>query len=111
MLDNVSNCIFLTDIALNFCTTFKEEGVWVRSRSAVAYSYATGWFSLDLLSSFPIDWFTMWLGVSGLGSFNKLLRILRQSCLVVLTFSMHSLFFWLTNFWPTRGHWCVTSSV
>ena len=77
MLDTVSNCIFLTDIVLNFCTTFKEEGVWVRSRGAVAYSYATGWFPMDLLSSFPVDWVMGLVGGGSLGGFNKLLRILR----------------------------------
>ena len=49
-------------------TTFKEDGVYVGDRWLVARTYATTWFPMDLLASFPIGWFTDNLGGGGSAS-------------------------------------------
>lgn len=81
VFDYLSDCIFIVDIVINFFTTYKEDGVWVTDRRRVAEGYATSWFPVDLLSSFPIGWFVDNIGDGGQGAggINKLLRMLRMA--------------------------------
>jgi hypothetical protein len=48
--------LFLLDIVANFLTGFHDEsGLYVNSKVSIAKRYLKGWFSLDLISSVPLD--------------------------------------------------------
>ena len=48
--------LFLTDIGINFTTTFvSKTGVVVYERRAIAIHYAKTWFFIDILAAVPFD--------------------------------------------------------
>jgi hypothetical protein len=81
---------FLADIALNFITTFRREGVEVRDRHEVAHRYLRTMFPLDLVANLPLD--LMLLGLLGDVSVSgvslvlllRLPRLLRVARLLVI---------------------------
>lgn len=52
-LDIILDTIFLTDILLNFNTSFYKNGLPVFKRKKIAINYFKLWFWLDLAASFP----------------------------------------------------------
>ena len=80
---------FLADIALNFITTFRREGVEVRDRQEVARHYLRTLFPLDLVANLPLDLMLLGLGdvsVSGISLvlLLRLPRLLRVARLLVI---------------------------
>lgn len=71
IIDMVADVLFLIDIALNFRTAFKDDGVVVSDGKAMASNYASSWLFIDFVASFPIGWFT------DTGGVNKVFRMLR----------------------------------
>lgn len=47
---------FLADMVLSFNTAFYQDGLLVPTRGAIFWNYLTGWFIVDLVSSFPYTW-------------------------------------------------------
>ena len=56
-LDTISQVWFIIDIMLNFNTGYSEKGVLIMNRRKIALFYLKSWFAIDLLASFPYDWF------------------------------------------------------
>lgn len=54
-VDLVIDCLFLTDIWLNFNTGFDDGGILEMRRGAVRRHYLRSWFAFDLLASLPLD--------------------------------------------------------
>ncbi|KAA0152025.1 hypothetical protein FNF29_04140 [Cafeteria roenbergensis] len=69
--DLVADILFLLDLASNFRTAYKDDGVMVSDGKAMAMNYLKSWFFIDLVASFPIGWFT------DTGGVNKVIRMLR----------------------------------
>ena len=57
VLDTVFDVVFMLDIFLNFNTGIYEKGILVMQRKRITEKYLKSWFFLDLLSSFPYNWF------------------------------------------------------
>lgn len=51
--DNVVTAMFLADLVLNFNTAYAEGQYLVVDRRLIAKTYLSGWFWIDLASSFP----------------------------------------------------------
>jgi hypothetical protein len=49
------DCIFMTDIVINFCTAYYHQGEYVTNLNRIAVNYITSWFFLDFAGSFPFD--------------------------------------------------------
>lgn len=49
--------INLNYVVINFNTGFYRKGVVVMKRKDIMVNYLKGWFWLDLLASFPYNWF------------------------------------------------------
>jgi CRP-like cAMP-binding protein len=71
MFGYITDSMFLLDMALNFRTAFKDDGILVTNSKAMALNYARSWFLIDFVASFPIGWFTDSNGV------NRIIRLLR----------------------------------
>ena len=76
---------FATDILLNFNSAYYDDGSIVAQRKAIAKNYLKIWFWVDLLTTFPYDWFIP-SEESEVGFLNapQLLRILKLQKLVRL---------------------------
>jgi len=46
---------FLTDLTFNFNTAYLEGPHWVIDRGMIANNYLRSWFTIDALSSFPVE--------------------------------------------------------
>lgn len=71
---------FLLDIILNMMTSYRDKGVVVIDRAAIAKRYLKTWFVLDMAASLPVDWFIADEeddGSSGAARWNSLLRLVR----------------------------------
>eukprot|EP00500_Bicosoecida_sp_ms1_P000160 CAMPEP_0203810142 /NCGR_PEP_ID=MMETSP0115-20131106/2759_1 /ASSEMBLY_ACC=CAM_ASM_000227 /TAXON_ID=33651 /ORGANISM="Bicosoecid sp, Strain ms1" /LENGTH=1752 /DNA_ID=CAMNT_0050718925 /DNA_START=358 /DNA_END=5612 /DNA_ORIENTATION=- len=85
VLDYCVDALFFCDIAINFVAQVNDEdGLVVRKRSLVAGRYLRGWFTIDLLSTIPVDLFVSWFGDSTAAKSFKLLRVLRLARLLKL---------------------------
>ena len=78
----VIDCSFLVDIAISFRTGYIVEGKMVKDGTQIATNYLRGGFVIDLLGSFPINFFlalTSDDGTDGGGTarLNRNLRLLR----------------------------------
>jgi hypothetical protein len=49
------DCLFMTDIIINFCTAYYNQGEYVTDLKRIALNYITSWFPLDFAGSFPFD--------------------------------------------------------
>jgi hypothetical protein len=47
--------LFITDLFLNFLTCYEVKGQLIENRWMIAKNYFSSWFTIDFLSSFPID--------------------------------------------------------
>lgn len=54
----VCDFIFMFDVALNFFVAFDGQDRLITEHSLIARHYASTWFCVDLLGSFPFDWCT-----------------------------------------------------
>ena len=70
-LEPLFEFILLADIAVRFSTAVRWRGLVVRSRSFIAFTYATSWLVLDVVAALPLGF-----------ALNKLLRVIH--CLVAL---------------------------
>lgn len=84
VLDICVDLCFATDIAINFRTAFYEDGgmVLVTVPALIARHYLRTWFTIDVLSTLPIDWIVEWVG--GGGSAFRSLKLIRALRLVRL---------------------------
>lgn len=84
VLDVCVDLCFAADIAINFRTAFYEDGgmVLVTVPSLIARHYLRTWFTIDVLSTLPIDWIVEW--VVGGGSVFRSLKLIRALRLVRL---------------------------
>lgn len=53
--------LFIIDLSLNFNTAYPEGTHYVIHRGMIARNYVSGWFWIDLASSFPFEEFSDWL--------------------------------------------------
>ncbi len=54
-VDLTIDSIFWTDIIVNFLTAFEDaEGQVICTHREIAINYLTGWFAIDISSSFPL---------------------------------------------------------
>jgi hypothetical protein len=51
------DCIFLVDIVISFNTGFYQKGYLVMKRKDIVINYIKTWFLIDLVASFPYNWF------------------------------------------------------
>ena len=59
------DCLFCTDVCLNFCTAFTDKGVYHTSLKVIAQHYLKTWFFLDFFGSVPFDKIVTAVLVSG----------------------------------------------
>ncbi|KAL0040935.1 hypothetical protein WJX79_010523 [Trebouxia sp. C0005] len=76
--DLLIDLFFMADIALNFNTGFISDQSLVMGKKLVAQNYLRGWFTLDLVSSFPID-LVLFGKRSDLWRLPRLLKVIRGS--------------------------------
>ena len=78
IVDCLIDCTFAVDIGLNFFTGFYAGKTLVRNKRDIARAYMRGWFSIDLVTTVPIDLFVE-LAVGGGSDLRaiKMVRILR----------------------------------
>lgn len=74
-LEDVIVWFFLTDIVLNLCTAYYNQGLLITDPEKIIRNYMQGWFLIDVMSSFPYSWAFPDSGSSGM----RILRILRFS--------------------------------
>ena len=56
IIDTVIDFSFLVDIIINFTSAYyDDEGNLVNENKKIAKKYATSWFFVDLVASFPIN--------------------------------------------------------
>jgi len=115
IFDLLVDLFFLFDLMLNFRTAYYEDGQLVTTSKAIAINYVRGWFGLDLISSFPFDWFVTGLSLSapestesydgsGYGGLLDLLRIFKALRLLrLLRFTRFFRYFakWQDDYFPT----------
>lgn len=78
ILDFCCDCLFITDILLNFITAYRTTaGVVVTDVRDIFKEYTRFWFWLDFTAGFPISWCVPNDSESGSGSTNKLIRMAR----------------------------------
>ena len=56
-LETVVDLFFLADIVRNFRTAFYDRGNLVTDAWRIARQYARTWLLVDVVASFPLDWF------------------------------------------------------
>ena len=78
IVDCCIDCTFAADICLNFLTGFYVGKTLVRNKREIARAYVRGWFTIDLVTTVPIDLFVE-LAVGGGSDLRaiKMVRILR----------------------------------
>ena len=78
IVDCLIDCTFGVDICLNFFTGYYAGRTLVRNKRDIARAYFRGWFSIDLITTVPIDLFVE-LAVGGGSDLRaiKMVRILR----------------------------------
>jgi hypothetical protein len=55
ILEILFDIVFVTDIIINFWRPIEEYSRLIWDRKRIAHSYLTGWFTIDLLASIPLD--------------------------------------------------------
>ncbi|XP_033629263.1 potassium voltage-gated channel subfamily H member 8-like isoform X1 [Asterias rubens] len=121
VLDIMVEVLFLTDIGINFTTTFvSKTGVVVYERRAIAIHYAKTWFFIDILAAVPFDFIVTVSNINTVSTIQllklaRLLRLLRllqkierysQYSAITLTFLMLAfalLAHWLGCVWYGIG--------
>ena len=49
--------LFMMDVTINFCITFKQDGEIVTDRERIAKNYLHSWFVIDFIGAIPFTWF------------------------------------------------------
>eukprot|EP00966_Prymnesium_polylepis_P192268 4456164-Prymnesium_polylepis.1 len=96
-----SDGIFAVDIFLSFVTAYEYENITVRQPRRIAKRYLKGWFTIDLLSTLPIDQFVDASGALGDSDQNQ--QALRLNRLIRLT-RMFKLMRMMRLYRLTKGH-------
>ena len=60
-MELVVTILFITDLCLNFNTAYAEGQYVIIDRGMIAKNYLSGWFWIDLASSFPFEQFDTWI--------------------------------------------------
>lgn len=55
IVDLIVDLVFMTDILINFRTTFLYQGEVVCDQQKIAVQYVKGWFFIDAIAAIPID--------------------------------------------------------
>lgn len=55
--DSTLNVFFIVDILVNFNTGLYKKGQLIMDRKLVSIIYVKSWFAIDLIASFPFEWF------------------------------------------------------
>ncbi|XP_038048828.1 potassium voltage-gated channel subfamily H member 8-like isoform X2 [Patiria miniata] len=121
ILDIMVEILFLTDIVINFTTSFvSKTGVVMYERKEIALHYAKTWFFIDILAAVPFDFIVLVSNVDTVATIQllklaRLLRLLRllqkierysQYSAITLTFLMLAfalLAHWLGCVWYGIG--------
>jgi hypothetical protein len=74
-MEDVIVYFFLTDVMLNLCTAYYNQGHLISDPEKIIRNYMKGWFLIDVLASFPYSWAFPDTGSDGM----RILRILRFS--------------------------------
>lgn len=77
LFNDAVEILFVVDFFLNFFTSFKDPDTHqnITSYKKIALNYLLGWFLIDLVSIFPLQWF---LGNDKNSSATKLVRFMRM---------------------------------
>ena len=75
VIDTSATIVFFADMALNFRTAIRKNGILITDQKEIAKDYIKFWFWIDLAASMPID--SMFILPSATGQLNKLLRLVR----------------------------------
>jgi hypothetical protein len=59
--DATVTTLMIFDVAIALNTGYYKRGLLVYSRKLIARNYLRRWLVLDLLASFPYDWFVFWI--------------------------------------------------
>lgn len=97
IFESMINVYYIVDLSVNFNLTYMtENGFYEQSRKKIALRYLKSYFTMDLLTSLPIDWI-LTIYMSSSKSYNKLFRILKLPKLIS-TLKMAKIFsvtYWL----------------
>uniref|UniRef100_A0A0V0J2R5 Cyclic nucleotide-binding domain-containing protein n=2 Tax=Schistocephalus solidus TaxID=70667 RepID=A0A0V0J2R5_SCHSO len=78
VLDGLADLIYVTDIVVQFRTSYLEKGLVVKNSRKIAQHYVwTKAFFLDLLALLPLDIFQLFIGVQPLLRFPRFLKCWR----------------------------------
>merc|ERR1719387_2495039 len=80
IFENAVTLYFLVDLVLNFFVGFTTpKGDLIIQHQAVVKNYLRGWFIIDFLASFPVDWISIALegGVSTGAQMSRVLKMMR----------------------------------
>ena len=72
--------LFLIDLLLNFFVGYTTpKGDLITNHDAVVRNYITGWFTIDFLASFPVDWISIAFsgGISSNAQAGRMLKMFR----------------------------------
>ena len=77
-VNRLVDLVFLSDLLLQFFVAYPDAtGMLVKSRGAIAKRYLRGWFTIDAVSSLPVEVITLFYGNGSKIGFLKSLRLLR----------------------------------
>lgn len=78
-LDYLLDAIYFSDIYFSFFRAYYHEGELVTDLKKIRSHYLKGWFSIDIIASFPLDILALFIGIEYFGgmAFLPLLRIQR----------------------------------
>ena len=62
MFDLIADLCFILDIFLSFLAVEEDvNGELIIDRKTIAIRYLKGWFTIDMISSFPVAWIMFYL--------------------------------------------------
>jgi hypothetical protein len=80
IFENLVTLYFLIDLLLNFFVGYTTpKGDLITKHDAVVRNYITGWFTIDFLASFPVDWISIAFsgGISSNAQAGRMLKMFR----------------------------------
>ena len=89
IVDYFTDMLFIVDIFINFLTAYEsDDGEIVYHKKKIAKNYLKGWFWIDFISSFPVQFIFMFFKNTNFNkytSFNNLIKISKLSKISRLT--------------------------
>lgn len=77
IIDLIVDVIFISDIFINFRTTFVRDGEVISNARKIAVNYAKGWFIIDAAAAIPFDLLLFGSGTSDTMTITGILKTVR----------------------------------